>query len=121
MNVFWFLMFAALGALVGWELKGLMVERRERDEPPVRPSLYGDVSRTTVDIVGAKADEVDNVLEEFPIARIANDIITQALGALSLVELKKIVSRTWAPYDDLSEHDQFIVLRDVTRRIYGGS
>jgi hypothetical protein len=58
---------------------------------------------------------------EFPIARIANDIITQALGTLSLVELKKLISRTWAPYDTLSEHDQFIVLRDVTRRIYGGS
>ena len=121
MDVVRLLMFAALGALVGWELKGLMVERRERKEPPIRPSLYGDVSRTTVDIVGAKADELDSVLEEFPIARIANDIITQALGALSLVELRKVISRTWAPYDALSERDQFTVLRDVTRRIYGGS
>jgi hypothetical protein len=98
MGVFWLLVCAALGVAVGWELKGLMVERRQR-EPEVDEDL----------------------MEEFPIARIANDIITQALGALSLVELKKVISRTWAPYDALSEHDQFIVLRDVTRRIYGGS
>jgi hypothetical protein len=98
MDAFWLLVTAALGAVLGWELKGLMIERRQRE-----PEVVGDP------------------VEEFPIARIANDIITQALGALSLVELKKVISRTWAPYDDLSEHDQFIVLRDVTRRIYGGS
>lgn len=96
MGVVWLLVCAALGVAIGWELKGLMVERRQ-SEPEV--------------------DE--DPVEEFPIARIANDIITQALGALSLVELKKVISRTWAPYDALSERDQFIVLRDVTRRIYG--
>jgi len=98
MAVFWLLVMAVIGGAIGWELKGLTVERRQR-EPEV----------------------VEDPVEEFPIARIANDIITQALGALSLVELKKVISRTWAPYDALSEHDQFIVLRDVTRRIYGGS
>jgi len=64
MGMFWLLVFAVIGGMVGWELKGLMVEHREREESPVRPSLYGDVSRTTVDIVGAKADELDNVLRE---------------------------------------------------------
>src|SRR4029453_13186139 len=62
--------------------------------------------------------EVDSASGEFPIARIANDMITQALGALSLAELKERVSRTGGPRATLPEHDHPMFLRGVTRRIY---
>lgn len=58
--------------------------------------------------------------EPFPIARIANDIITRYLGMLGLVDLKKLISDTWADYDGLPDEDKYEVLKAVARKIYGG-
>lgn len=59
--------------------------------------------------------------DPFPVDRIANDIITQHLGMLGLVDLKKLISRTWAGYDALPSEDQYEVLKCVARAIYGRS
>lgn len=67
------------------------------------------------------AGESSEPEEGFPIARIVSDIMTQHLGTLSLGDLKKLIIRTWAEYEQLSERDQLNVLRDVARRIYGGA
>lgn len=74
-----------------------------------------------VDVADIEAIREEEPREPFPIARIANDIITQHLGMLTLVDLKVLISRAWAGYDELSHDDQHVVLRDVARKIYGGS
>jgi len=75
------------------------------------------VHRADVEPLG----ETEEPEDRFPIDRIANDIVTQHLGTLSLVDLKKLIARTWADYEQLPEREQLNVLRDVARKIYGGS
>ncbi len=63
--------------------------------------------------------EVGEPREPYPIARIADDIITRHLAMLGLVDLKKLISDTWADYNGLPSEDQYNVLLCVARRIYG--
>ena len=63
--------------------------------------------------------EVEEPREPYPIARIADDIVARHLAMLGLVDLKKLISDTWADYSGLPSEDQYNVLLCVARRIYG--
>ena len=46
MGMFWLLAFAVIGGMVGWELKGLMVEHQQEKEELVRDGVSDDRSRS---------------------------------------------------------------------------